>query len=267
MSANLIATSRTGQFNLRHDTRLWRATSMFIGIGLLMLILMATLPVRAAETDKAPNLTDDQIVLTLAMEDHITTENPLVHVSIDAAFNDSQQGKVRSEVLAALKKLDSKADWRLTNLNRRTDRSGLVQWSVQAEARMKADSLSGFEERAKKSSRGGFTIRLNNVDWTPTLAEREAGMRALRGQLYKAAMAERDMVNDAFGPRAFRIGLIDFVGTGPLVQQTRAAKAEAGMMRTMAADASFAPQTGFSVSEKLRLKATVVLIANPSTSQ
>lgn len=266
MSAHLIAASRTSQFNLRQDTRFWRATSMFVGIGLLMLVLMASLPARAADhkgDDTTPALNDDQIVLTLAMEDHITTKNPLVHVSIDAAFQDAQQGKVRSEVMAALKKLDSKADWRLTNFNRRTDRSGLVQWTVNAEARMDADGLSGFEERAKKSSRGGFAIRLNNVNWTPTLAEREAGMRALRGQLYKAAMAERDMVNDAFGPRAFRIGLIDFVGTGPLVQQTRAPKAEAGMMRAMAADASFAPQTGFSVSEKLRLKATVVLIANP----
>ncbi len=265
MSANLIAASCTGQFNLRQDTRLWRATSMLIGIGLLMLMLMATGPARAADDDN--RLTDDQIVLTLAMEDHITTKNPLVHVSIDAAFQDSEQGKVRSEVLAALKKLDGNADWRLTNFNRRTDRSGLVQWSVQAEARMDADGLSGFEQRAQKASRGGFTIRLNNVDWTPTLAEREAGMADLRKKLYKAAMEERDMVNQVFGERSFRIGLVDFVGTGPLVQQTRAPKAEAGMMRAVAMDASFAEQTGFSVSEKLRLKATVVLIANPATSQ
>jgi len=233
----------------------------FLAIGAIMLVLMASLPARAASEDKTIR-NDDQIVLTLAAEEFITADKPLVTINIDAAFQDAEQGRIRSDVLAALKKLDSKADWKITNLNRRTDRSGLVQWSVFAQARLDQNSLSGLEDRAKKQSRGGFTLRLGNVDWTPTMEEREAGLRVLRTKLYKQAIAERDLLNDVFGTAKFRVGLIDFVGTGPLVQSRPKTYAEPAMMRAeVASDASFARQNSLQVEQKLQLKATVVIVA------
>ena len=264
MGANLIATGQVGQQNLRQETRMGRAIATFVGIGITMLVLMASLPVKAADQDKTIR-NDDQIVLTLAAEDFITAEKPLVTINIDAAFQDAEQGRIRGDVLDALKKLDSNADWKITSMNRRTDRSGLVQWSVLAEARLDQNSLSGLEDRANKRSRGGFTLRLGNVNWTPTLAESEAGLRKLRGELYKQAIAERNMLNDVFGTTKFRVGLIDFVGTGPLVQSRPKVQAAPAMMRMAEADAGFAPQNSLSVSQKLQLKATVVIVASDET--
>lgn len=242
-----------------------RALAGFALIGLTMLALMASLPAKADDHTNSVR-TDDQIVLTLAAEDHITADKPLVGINIDAAFQDAEQGSIRGEVLSSLKKLDSKADWKIVNLNRRTDRSGLVQWSVYAEARLDQNSLSGLEARAKKQSRGGFTLRLGNVNWTPTMEEREAGLRKLRTKLYKQAIAERDMLNEVFGTDNFRVGLIDFVGKGPMLESRPKAQA-APAMRMAEADGSFAAQNSLQVSQKLQLKATVVIVAGTDTNQ
>lgn len=200
----------------------------------------------------------DEIVLHLAAEDWVETKTARIIAVADAAIAAEDRNAVRDRMLAALKKLSPDAEWRISQFNRIQDAAGLERWRVMAETRLAESALGGLDERAKQQSQPGLQLRIQAIQFTPTLAEHEATLANLRNQLYEQAKAEAARVAKLWPERNFRVAKIE-IG-GPAFQPMMRQRAEPSM-------AAAAPMMGdssgggdaVSVAQKLTLQATVTL--------
>ncbi|HET8728534.1 MAG TPA: hypothetical protein VFO41_13570 [Alphaproteobacteria bacterium] len=198
----------------------------------------------------------DQVVLTLSAEDWVESDTARVTVGIDAALPGSDAATVRSEMMDALGQLAPDAEWRFVRFDRGRDESGLERWNAAAEARLPETALGGLEGKADEASRPGLQVRVENTDFSPTLAETETVKAQLRSEVYARAGEELQRLNQAFPDRGYRVATIDFVNQ-PYHPMMDAQPAYA-RAAPMAAE-SVGSGGGFSVSEKLTVTAQVVL--------
>lgn len=202
---------------------------------------------------------DDQVFLELKAESWVETQTALVRASVDAAFGAGQGGDIRAQVLEALKKTSPDAEWHLTAVDQIPDPAGLERWRVTAETRLKDGALAGLRDRAQQASRSGLKVQIDHVEYTPTVAEREATLVKLREQIYRDAKAELGRLNALYDDAKWRPQRIDFLPAGTVTENyaPRAAKAMMAAPQ-MAADAGGGVME---VAQKLTLRAVVVLAA------
>jgi uncharacterized protein YggE len=130
---------------------------------------------------------------------------------------------------------------------------------IVAEARLAKGLLAGLYDRAKDASEKGRVVRVAQIDFTPSLREREATAAQLRQAVYARAAAEAKAVATQFPEQGFRVHQVQFQG-GPM-PMVMAAQAR-GQVRTMRAESAKADVGGGEqVSELMMLSATVVIAA------
>jgi hypothetical protein len=199
---------------------------------------------------------DDTVNMSLKVEDWVQTQTVRTTIAVDAAFPGADAGKVRGDILAAVKKLAEGADWRFTRFDHNDDASGLERWNATLEARLPEAQLSGLSDRAKQASKPGLQITFEQADFSPTLAETEAAKAKLRADLYKKINEALGQLNQAEPDRKYRIMHVNFndIGVQP-VDNLMMARAAAPAMKAAAED------QGFERSEKLQLSANVTFAA------
>lgn len=225
------------------------------------LAVLALVPIALAAAPAAafePRPVMDQVVLSLSAEDWVEAENARVIVAVDAALPGSDAASVRTEMLAALDQLAADAEWRFLSFDRFQDESGLERWRARAEARLPETALGGIADRAEDASRPGLQVRVENTDFSPTLAEIEAVEADLRSELYERAREELDRLNQVFPDRDYRVATIDFLNQGYHPTMDRRPQMMAASRAEMA-PAPMADGGGLSVSQKLTLTAQIVL--------
>lgn len=232
-------------------------------IALLLCAMLALAAwIAPARAEDAPPR-DDEVVLQLATEGWVETETARVDVAIDAALDASDLAAARDQVMDMLKRLAPDGTWRVLRFDRRRDPAGLERWRVEASARLPEAALTGLYDRAKAASAPGRQVRVQAIQFRPTLAEREAVLAELRAEIYRLARGELEALKAAYPERAFRISEIGFQADGgvppPRLARTAARPEVMAMAQADAAPAGAgAPMA---VAEKLRLSATVVLAA------
>ncbi len=214
-------------------------------------------PLAVAQTRRRPIAyppQNDTVTLPLTLEDWVQTDTARTELAVDASLPGSDAGKVRADILGAVKSLAQGADWRFTAFDRNQDASGLEHWHAVIEARMAEGQLGGLSDRAKQASKPGLQIRVQTVDFSPTLAEVEAAKAKLRAEMYKKVNEALAQLNQAEPDRKYRIMRIDF---NTPITMAGAPK----MMRAMAAPAPEQDEGGISLSEKAQLRANVTFAA------
>jgi len=225
--------------------------------ALLALIIVAVAPAKADDagpvTRQGP--ADDEVVLVLEVEDWVETTSATVRVTADLAVESGAFGAARADLVATLTGFGIDTTWRIVSFAKRADDAGYERWSVTAEARVPEAALSDLSAKAKGATKPGRALRVSDIDYSPTLAEREAVTDGLRARVYARVAKEIAALDAAFTDRAFRIRLVDF--TQSFRPMPKAAQAE---MRLMRADA--APTGGgLAGAEKASLIARVHLAA------
>ncbi len=203
---------------------------------------------------------DDTVILQLATEGWVETETARVFASIDAALDAGDLAEARAQVMEILAQLSADGEWRVTRFDRRRDAAGLERWRVDAEARLPEPALDGLYDRAKKLSEPGRQVRVSGIQFTPTLAEREAVMAKLRAEIYRLAGRELEAMRAAFPERDYRIGSIEFHFDGIAPPRRARAMAEVQTMAAAPADAA-GGGAPLAVAQQIRLAATVILAA------
>ena len=231
---------------------------MSIRLTLLVAFLLASLaPARAQIPPPRP---DDEVTLTLHAEGFVETGTALVRVAFDTALEGAGVAQMRERLKEVLARLADQADWRFTRFDRVVDPAGLERWRVEAEARLPESLLAGLADKAKAGSRPGIQARIAGIDFTPTLAEREAGYAKLRASLYGEAEAELARLKAAVSDRAYRIKRVAFSAEG---EPPRPLPLPGGAMR--AEQMAQAPQQSSaepSVARHIALTALVTLAAS-----
>jgi len=222
-------------------------------LALCLPLLLLTSPVSA----QVPPPVMDQVVLDLTAEDWVGTETARVTVSADAAATGADAGSQRADLLKAVDGLAPDADWRVVGFDRSTDQAGLERWRAVAEARLAETALGGLADKARQASRPGLQLRVASIEFTPTLGETEAARARLRAEIYGKAASELKALEQSFPGRKFRMGNIDFVDQPPMANARKARED----MPSMAMTAAPAHESPVNVSEKLVIRARVVLSA------
>lgn len=176
-----------------------------LAAAFLFLAFILPFAAQASDADKP----DDSVILSLSSEDWVSTKSARVTLNVEAAVSEENAGTMRESMVKALSNV-AKADWRLTNFGRGQDQTGLERWSAQYETRLPEGDLNNLAERAKKASRAGMQITVSDIDFSPTLEERQAALSQLRTKIYKRAEEELALLNKSMEGRAYRIAMVDF---------------------------------------------------------
>lgn len=224
-----------------------------LAAALLLAILMA--PPLAAQPMHHQQQRDE-IVLHLTAEGWVETKTARVVAVADVAIAAENRNAVRDRMMASLKKLSPDAEWRIGEFVRTEDSAGLERWRVSAEARLPESALGGLDERAKSLSQPGLQLRIQAVQFTPTLEEREAALALLRNQLYEKAKEEAARVAKLWPERNFRVARIN---VGEAGRRPMARRAEQTMAAMPAPAAEANAGDAVAVAQKLVLRALVTL--------
>lgn len=221
-------------------------------------LLTAAVPAAQAQPAGRHGPADDEIVLRLEAEGWVETQTAKLIVAIDMALQGGQMADARAQVTETLNGLVTEVDWRTTRFSRQMDSAGLERWQVIAEARVPEAKLAGVHDKAKTASKPGLSVRVADIDFTPTLAEHTAVESRLRAELYRQTQEELARLAEIFPDRAYRVRMIDFQSDGmsaprPTLMRTMAAESAPSMMKDQAGG------EGLSVSRRIVQTATVIL--------
>ncbi|TWB22737.1 putative secreted protein [Nitrospirillum amazonense] len=230
-----------------------------IAASLIATASLAALPLAAAPATAqvmAAQPVQDQVTLTLTAEDWVKTDTARVSLTVDAGGGNA--GSARADVLKAAQAVSDKGEWRVVSFDRQQDAAGLDHWRAALEARLPEAQLGGLADRARQASRAGLQIRVEGVDFTPTLAEQEAVRTRLREALYRRVTEEMKGLNAAFPGRDFRVGRVDF--NAPVMSGGMAPRAPM-MAMAKTADGALAEGGGLDVAQKATQTARVTFSA------
>jgi hypothetical protein len=210
---------------------------------------------------------DDRVMFDLSAEDWVTTKTARVIANVEAAVQGNTAGTIRAAMAKALDDL-LKIEWRLIAFNRNQDQTGMERWSATFEARVPETMLAGINENAKKVSKPGMQVSVNNIDFSPTLEEMQAAIVGVRAKIYKMANEQLAALNAAMPGRTYRIALINFTpeaedNVAPAMPMVLRGMARAKtMMAESAPDAM--PMPPMEKSEKITQTARIVMAVTPS---
>jgi hypothetical protein len=228
-----------------------------------VLIAIASLTSGVAFAQGAPIIAyppqNDTVSMSLSLEDWVATQTARTELAVDAAMPGSDAGKVRGEILSAVKALAQNAEWRFTRFDREQDTSGLEHWHAVLEARLPEGQLGGLADRAKSASRPGLQIKEQTIDFSPTLAETEATRAKLRGEMYKRVNDALAQLNQAEPDRKYRIENINFGFAPPRPINYPMARAAA---MPMAPASPSTEATDLSLAQKVEMTANVTFAAH-----
>jgi hypothetical protein len=233
--------------------------------ALLATSLLLAVPAHAdgAGSVTRQGVADDEVVLMLDVEDWVETASATVRIGADLAVEAGTFGVARDELVSTLKGFGIDATWRIVQFSKQADDAGFERWSVTGEARVPEAALSDLSAKAKGATKPGRSLTVASIDYSPTLAEREAVTDALRARIYARVGAEITALNAAFADRTFRVRMIDFTQS---YRPMPMAKAEMQMMRSDMAQA--APGGGgLAGAEKATITARVHLAATAPAVQ
>lgn len=249
------------------ENRFGRLAGPLAAVGLLL----APVPVLAQAADAVPRAetqvqrsgqADDQVVLVLEVEDWVETSTATVRIAADLAVETGGFGAARSDLIAVLDGFGTGATWRIVDFGKLRDDAGYERWRVVAEARVPEPALADLAGKAKAATRPGLALTVAAIDYTPTMAEREAVTDALRARIYARVAQEIAALDAVFKDRSFRVGEINFSqGFRPVPHMARA---ESAMVASAAKADAGGHGGGLAGAEKATLSARVVLAAAAS---
>lgn len=200
---------------------------------------------------------DDEVTLEFEVEDWVETKTATVRIAADLAVESGRFGAARQDLVGTLQGLGTGAEWRIVDFGKMGDDAGFERWRLVAEARVPEASLADLAGKTKEATKPGRALTVASIDYSPTMAEREAVVDRLRARIYGRVAREIVALNSAFGNRTFRIRMIDFT------PNYRPQPQMMGMVRSESAGAAKMADAGGGLAgaEKARLSARVILAA------
>lgn len=210
-----------------------------------------------------PAIPMSDINFSVSAEKWIKTSTAKVTVNLNAVIKQAELANINSQIMTTLNQLVENQEWHVTQFNRSQDSSGMERIYVTAEARISENLLSNLNTKALQLSREGRTLRIQDIQFTPTLAERENVRAEVRKLLYDQVKQEVARLNSVYSTSRYQIKTIDFqssaIAQPMLYQKQYSAEARVADM------AAAAP--AIEVSDKIVLSAYVVLSDKLTWSQ
>ena len=199
----------------------------------------------------------DKVSYVLTASEWVNTKTAKVEVTVNASLNNQDLAKAREAIMGTLNQV-AKGQWHIINFNRSQDSSGLEKLLVVANARVEQANLVNLNKNAKNISKPGLTYKVTNVDFSPSLAEKNKVKAQLRQRLYQKIDAELTALNQTYPSQHFSVNRIIFADDVNKLAMNQSYKMQAmpiAMLKTSA-------NSAITVSNKLILNAFVTLASN-----
>lgn len=151
----------------------------------------------------------DQVAFSLSAQEWAKTDTAKITVVVNAALNKTALAQMREQIMGNLNKI-AKGNWHITDFERSLDSSGLEKLYVEAEARVSESALTNVNAQAKSISRSGMDYKVQNVDFTPSLADIEKVKESLRKTIYREAQAEIKALNELYPNQSYSLHGVRF---------------------------------------------------------
>ncbi len=200
-----------------------------------------------------------QVVLQLLEEDWVETATARVVLQLKTLLTDDAGAEPVVDPKAMFAPVGD-ADWQMTRFQRGQTDTGFEQWVIVAEARVPQSALTGIYDRVKKATSRGRSMSVLEIDFSPSLAERQATAAKLRAALYNRASAEAAAIAKEFPDRGFKVYRVDFHNDDqprPVMMRP-----QASAERSLDDQAKQPARYGPAVAERLVLGATVVVASD-----
>lgn len=226
------------------------------GLAVVMLFFIQTV-LYASDT---PPLVLDKVSLQLTARDWVSTDKALLHINVNMTLNNADMVQARADILKNLKRV-AEGEWHITRFDRSQDSSGLEKLYVQAQARVEQKVLTNVYQQAKGVSKPGASYKVDSIDFTPGLIEREQVKNKLREKLYHQVQQELQILNKSYSEQHYTVNRLIFVEGE---QQPMPAALKARQMNTMVMAAEAAAPV--SVSNEMILSVVAELASNRQPS-
>ncbi len=198
----------------------------------------------------------DKVAFSLTAKKWVKTDTARLQVNVNATLSNTNLMRMRQDIVKNLNTI-AKGSWQITQFKRSQDNSGLEKLYVSAEARVNQSLLTNVNNIATKVSKPGVKYNVENIDFTPSLAEVEAVKRSVREMLYSQANDEINNLNKQYPNQKYTLNQLVVLPEGAtnIRPQLKRMQLENTMMAMVAT-----PQ--ISVSNEVKLSAVVSVASN-----
>ena len=125
-----------------------------------------------------------QVSMNFTAESWVDSQTSLVSIGLSASVPEAKADKITDAIKAKLATASNGKDWRLINLTRNEDASGLMAITGQAVARLNNNELSALQAQLKTLNKPGEKYSIDNIDYQPDLQTINQARVTLRANLY-----------------------------------------------------------------------------------
>ncbi|HAF87145.1 MAG: hypothetical protein CMF38_03665 [Legionellaceae bacterium] len=200
----------------------------------------------------------DTVHFQVSAHEWVKTESALLKVNIHATLNNTDLVKARNTIMSHLAKI-AQGSWHITQFNRTQDSSGLEKLYAQAQIRVPQAKLTQVYQDAKAISKPGMSYTVDQIVFTPSLADTKAAETQLRERLYQEIKQELIRLNEVYTDQHYTINRLEIANlTDDATPQVPTNNARV-LMAVAKPKANYLP-----LANRLTLTATVEAASNRS---
>lgn len=173
----------------------------------LTTLFSTTTPLAFADCNSQPPL--NEVTFRLSAEEWVQTTSAKLIVEIHATLDKKTLAQMRQQIMSNLNKI-AQGNWHITDFERSQDSSGLEKLYVVAEARINESALTNVNNEADKLSEPGVKYKIQNIDFTPSMADMEKAKMDLRKTIYHDAQTEIATLNSVYPNQKYVLHGIQF---------------------------------------------------------
>jgi hypothetical protein len=174
---------------------------------LLSAFLITMGPCALAECNSPPPL--NEVTFRLTAEEWVQTSTAKLVVNIHATLDKKTLAQMRTQIMTNLNKI-AQGSWHITDFERSQDNSGLEKLYVVAEARVNESVLTNINAEAQSLSEPGVKYTIQNVDFSPSMADIEKAKQDLRKTIYGKAGEEISTLNSLYPTQKYVLHGVQF---------------------------------------------------------
>ncbi len=147
------------------------------------------------------------------VEKWVTTDSADVMVSVNVTTKEKKFDALQHQVMKKLEELSDGRQWHIDSFSMSQDQSGLEVLSWEVRSRMPLALVNSLRQKIDSLSQAGQQYKIQNVDFEPSLVEKEKAFAELRQRVYDQVKVELDNLNKSFPNGHYFLHSIDFVST------------------------------------------------------
>ena len=143
-------------------------------------------------------------------EEWVTAHSAKIQLSVHVTTQEKNFAAVQKRTLNKLEQLSGNNPWHIYNFTKTQDQSGLETLNWELGIRLPLPLATKLKEKIAKLSQPGEQYTVNDLDFQPSLEEKQAIVSGLRQKIYTQITTELKNLNKSFAPNRYFLHKVTF---------------------------------------------------------